>query len=476
MRLGVLGPLGLASLGLTLLACAELRASDAEVEAAPPEEGETTIPEADPPRATDGGIDAAEPPTEPTDDVACGRDHWSLATKAKAECAARQVRVVSSELAIDVNAVAIARTAAGRVGIVWNTETMASAGEMRFASFTPTAPGFAAPTVMVRKGSDYEHVGHTAKIVASGTDTFHMLVHDVDDVDESGDIKVVKHTGAAPSFSTPEVVFAEVRRGAETAIAVDGTGTTVASARVSTGPNKARFAVARQIGAAAYAALPDLSTTLAPGSAPGIGEASLTYDAQGKLHLVYHHNDAIAGSWPRYHTFDGTGWSYRKTLDNNVPEGFAGYSPRLVVSGNKKIAAYFFRRSGQPAPATAELRIATWTGSDDTPQVSVIEQSITSTSDLSPRYRVAMAIDPFGLLHLAVVQPEGLDNGRLVYMRQVRAGGETKWLEDTIDPSVLAQNSDAAFVDLVVDERARPHIVYRSGIDGLVRYATRFDR
>lgn len=470
----VLGALGLAALG-GVLACTDLRASDPVAETAPPGEEETTLPKTPPP-ASDGGADAGPPPKEPTDDVACGKDAWSLATKTMAACAARQVRVVSPESAIDVNAVAIARTAAGRVGIVWNTEMMASAGEMRFASFTPTAPGFAAPTVMIRKGSDYDHVGHTAKIVASGTDTFHMLVHDVDDVDESGDIKIVKHTGAAPSFSTPELVFSEVRRGAETALAVDATGTTVASARISTGPNKARFAIARQIGATAFAALPDLSTTLAPQNAPGIGQASLTFDAQAKLHLVYHHNDAVAGTWPRYHSFDGTGWSYRKTVDNNVPEGIAGFSPRLIVSGNKKIAAYFFRRSGQPAPASAELRIATWSGADDTPQVSVIESSIPSATELAPLHRVAMAIDPFGLLHLAMVRPEGLSNGRIVYMRQIRVGGETKWLEDIVDPKVLEQNSGEAFVDLVVDERARPHIVYRSGIDGLVRYATRFDR
>lgn len=87
-----------------------------------------------------------------------------------------------------------------------------------------------------------------------------------------------------------------------------------------------------------------------------------------------------------------------------------------------------------------------------------------------------MAVDKFALVHLAIIRPTSTTAGYLEYRREARdASGSTKWLSDIVDPDVLSDTSDA-FVDLVVDENARPHIAYRSGKDLKVRYATRFDR
>ena len=44
-----------------------------------------------------------------------------------------------------------------------------------------------------------------------------------------------------------------------------------------------------------------------------------------------------------------------------------------------------------------------------------------------------------------------------------------------VDSDVLS-NLSTAYVDLVVDDHARPHIAYVSAKDGKVKYATRFDR
>jgi len=66
-------------------------------------------------------------------------------------------------------------------------------------------------------------------------------------------------------------------------------------------------------------------------------------------------------------------------------------------------------------------------------------------------------------------------------VRQTQSsGGSITWLTDTIDENALGTDLTAtapnAFAAIVVDAAARPHIAYRSGKDGNVYYATRFDR
>ena len=193
------------------------------------------------------------------------------------------------------------------------------------------------------------------------------------------------------------------------------------------------------------------------------------------MHLLYHHVATQFHSTPRYHSLDGTTWSYRKTVDNNALDGLSGSSPRLAVFGTKKFAVYFFRKGGQTTPVTADLRLATWEKADDTPKIEVLDQTIPSAMDYPPSHSVAMAIDKYGLIHLAIARPSTTNHGYLEYRRQTRTkDGTTKWLSDIVDPEVITANR--ALVDMVVDENARPHIAYRSAKDGLVRYATRFDR
>jgi hypothetical protein len=211
---------------------------------------------------------------------------------------------------------------------------------------------------------------------------------------------------------------------------------------------------------------------------PGSGASFLLADPTGQVHLLYHYNELEQHSTPRYHTLDGTSWSYRKTVGNNVLDGLSGFNPRLAVFGTKKFAAYFFRKAGQTGAATADLRLATWQSSADVPQIEILSQGINSKDAPTPAYRVAMAVDKYGLVHLAIIQPTNYAEtvGYLEYRRQTRvAGGGTKWLSDIVDPDVLASFTTAS-VDLIVDESARPHIAYRSAYDaGRVKYATRFD-
>lgn len=108
---------------------------------------------------------------------------------------------------------------------------------------------------------------------------------------------------------------------------------------------------------------------------------------QHPTELGFHHNQVPLGSTPRYHSLDGMTWSYPKTVDTAVLDGSSGYSPSLAVFGTKKYAAYFFRKASQSAPATVDLRLASWHSSSDSPQSEVLEQAIVAEDAGSPRYR-----------------------------------------------------------------------------------------
>lgn len=416
---------------------------------------------------SDAGSDAGAPPV----DFEC-EDAWVAPTKAKAECSPRQVKLVEADAPIDVTGIAIARTPAGRVGIVYNAELDGQSGEMHLAHFVPSSPSFT-PQVLKRAKGGYDHAGYLVKIAASGPDVLHVLAHDVDDVTSSGEVVVVKLVGGASPLTAPEVVIGGVKRPSEIAIAVDDTGATYATARMSTGQG-ARLAAFKKPSGGSFAALPDLTSALLPDQAPGTGAASLV---AGQVHLLYHHCETMSHSTPRYHTLDGPSWSFRKTVDNAIVDGLSGYSPSLGVFGARKTAAYFFRKASQGLEPKAELRVATWRASGDTPAIEIVAQGLRSDDPLYPPYRVALAVDRWGLVHLAVIEPSGnMGGGRLVYLRQKRLnGGGTQWLTDVIDADVASDQS-SSYVDLLVDESGRPHVAYRSGKDGKVRYATRFDR
>ncbi len=417
--------------------------------------------------------DVGEPPV----DFECsGADSWVKAAKARPECAPRQVKIIESGSAYDATGVSIARTPAGRVGIVFNSELNPDEGELHFWHFKPTTPTYPAPVLVKRApfGIGF-HEGYLSKITASAPDTLALLTFDTDDV--VGDVHYRKLVAGALPL-TDEVAFTAVKKPTEIAVASDPAGNVYASARIANGTNTARISTKKKTATGAFTDLTplDLASALMPKEAPGIGSASIFIDPGNQPHLVYHYNDGPQHSTPRYHVLAGSMWSARKTVDNGVPDGISGYSARVVAFGTKKYAAYFFRKAGQGGFPTADLRLATWESLGDMPTIEVIEQGVVSTQPLSPAYSLAMAIDKFGLLHLVTITGSSATLGTLEYRRQTRvAGGGTKWVTDIVDPDVLAEFSPA-YVDIVVDENARPHIAYLSAKDGKVKYATRFDR
>ena len=134
------------------------------------------------------------------------------------------------------------------------------------------------------------------------------------------------------------------------------------------------------------------------------------------------------------------------------------------------------------APACRPSEPRSFKGLLDMPSVEIVDQTIPTpdrgSPSVPPTHRVAIDVDKYGLVHLAIVEPQNgtATRGVLVYRRQTRDGtGALKWLEDIVDDDVLADDGIAS-VDLVVDESARPHIAYRSGKTLQILYATRTDR
>ncbi len=470
--------LGAVLVGAALFACSSLKSADSAPDGGGSLDDSGTPPANEDGSSPDGGSlpdgavpDAGTPPV----DFECATDPWTRIVKAKPECAPRQVKVVDATAPAAPTGVSIARTTKGRVGIVYNAEQGSETGELHLVHFTPTTATYPAPKLVKRATGFAFHDGYRTKLAAIGPDTLAVLSFDMDDNNRAGEVHLRKLVAGAEPL-TDDLAMTGVADPTEIAVAVDAAGVVYATARVSTGATTAKLSARTKTATGTFTSLPDVYNAFLPKQAPGLGATSLFVDPNNQLHLLFHQNEVMQHSTPRYHSLDGTLWSYRKTIDNAVVDGLSGYSPRIATFGTKKYAAFFFRKALQGNPVTADLRLASWDAAADVPVIQIVDQGIPSVDPLYPEYRVALAVDKFGLVHLAIVRPTSGTTGYLEYRRQTRvSGGGTKWLSDIVDPDVVS-NLSSAFVDLVVDENARPHIAYRSARDGLVKYATRFDR
>lgn len=488
-RFGALGVLALplplvcaGAVSLAFLACSGLKRADDPADAATEggDEGGVTIDPDAGGGAVDGAtLDAGAPPL----DFECPTDPWTKATKGKKECAPRQVKDIEAVATVDTQGISIAHTPAGRVGIAYNSEVNGDEGEMHFVYFTPTTPTYAAPKLITKATGLGYHDGYLSKLAASAPDTLALLTYDHDGVD--GEVHFRKLVAGTEPL-TDALVATGVKHPTQIGLGSDLAGNTIATYRVSTGAT-AKLSTKKGTPAGLFTALPDLGTTLHPQDAPGIGATSVFFDPGGQAHLLYHYNDdAIApqSSQPRYHTLAGSAWSDRKTINNNATGGLSGYSGSIAVFGTTKYAALFSFKSGQSPNSSkyADLLLVSWDALLDMPKTEILDTQIPADGSLYPAYSVVLGVDKYGLLHIAMIIPTDINPngsskyGYLEYRRQTRMpDGSTKWLTDIVDPDVISEFS-SAFVDMVVDENARPHIAYRSAKDGKVKYATRFDR
>lgn len=418
------------------------------------------------------GLPDAGPP--PADSV-CD-DAWIAPTKGTPGCEPRQV--VEIDQGSLVNGISIAHTPAGRVAIAFNVdEPLGNSGEFHLAHFIATTSPPPPATILTVQTAPAIHDGYLSRVVGVAPDTVDVLTLDVDDQSQSGVLNAQRLENGAPALTPAEVALGNIHSPSEISYAVDPTtGTQYATARLAVDATKAKLAVVTR-NATAWKQLPDIyPASLEPADAPGIGQASMFIDLNSQLHVLYNANFDTNESTPRYQFLALDQWSEPKTVDNTMADGLCGFSPSLVTNGNHKYALFFYRRPAPPNTGTAELRLATWDDDNKLPQVQVLEQDIPATDDLNPHYRAAMAIDKFGLLHIAVILPDpGETTGVLEYHRQFNDGNGLTWLVDQVDPQVSSKKIPGE-VALVVDENARPHIAYVSGADEKIRYATRYDR
>ena len=411
--------------------------------------------------------DAGAPPL----DFECPTDPWTKATKPKKECEPRQVKVVEAAAPIDVRGISIARTPTGRVGIVYNSEQGAETGEIHLVHFVPTLPTYPAPKLVTRATGFAFHDGYNTKIAAMAPDTLAgpLVRHGRCELRRRGPSPQARRRhGAAHRRARRDrreepdrdrVRQRSRRQYRRDVPRVDGRD-----------DREARRRRRRHAGGRRSRRCPIWRRRSTPRTRPASAPASMFVDPGGQVHLLYHYNDdALAPqfSTPRYHTLAGATWSDRKTIDNNAPDGLSGFSASLAVFGTKKYAAFFFRKaraSRRQRPRTccsSSWDCAPRHADDRDPRLSRSRRRTRSTPRTASRSRSTSSASCTS--RSSGRRTSTHKNGYLEYRRQTREpGGGTKWLSDIVDPDVFSDLS-SAFVDMVVDENARPHIAYRSG-------------
>jgi len=424
------------------------------------------------------GADALGAP--PTGDFECTKPWNSAPGAGDPSCVGVRTVTLLESPAVTTGGISIAVTAGGHLGVAYDYDTDADTACVHLAIFPvpATSAAVVAPHIQSVGATPNDLVGIASALAAGGAaDVLHLAYVD-EGVEQMTYQEVVGATGL---LSAPELVASGIGAGAYVALAVSGSGLIRASYYL---PSTSAVRSAARMAGGGFFPSSEIVTGLDP-NAPGTGQSSLVFDDADTPNLLYQNCQVDNFSTPVYQTFDGTSWSAGKTLDNADLNGYAGYSPSLAVSGSLKYAAYFFIAAGQSAPATAELHLAQWQLFTDSPELAILDSVIPANDPSGSgelfRFQVAIAVDKFGLVHMAIVRPEeGNQSGIVEYVRQALVGGVTKWLTDVVDGDVFAPSeadlSPDAFVAITVDDAARPHIAYRSGKNGGVYYATRFDR
>jgi hypothetical protein len=469
-----------------LAACTGLKQAD------PPTDTDASLPEGDATAPLPDGSDASQKDPEPTKDsgpdateagalpdspadTACplATDAWAKTTKS-AGCNDRKVFLLegwtTNTLPFFARSVSIARAKNGRVGIAVNGETGVEEGSLRIRTFTPTTATFASTLVKIDP-LPFENVGAAVRMTAGNDDTFHLVYQR--DTSQAGGPVVYRKLPANNTF-TAEQQFASVGHGTKLDISVSPTNSDVVASYFT--PPTTTVAgklesVLRPDATQKFDPPITVQGSFAKDGVIGSGEHVLRYDQTGGARIAFHLSQTFSSANPKFSELTGS-WRAPKTIDNPTLDGAAGYSLGLVLFGQRKSAAYFYRKAGT---TTAELRIGTWTLENDPVDVDTRDLGILAPDPTSPQYSLALGVDGLGLLHLAYTRPTSATKCSLVYARQTRKAGVVKWLEDGIAADLPCEDNSGVVLSIVVDDKGRPHIAYVVAAVGVL-YATRFDR
>lgn len=469
-----------------LAACTGLKQADppADVDASLPEEDASPVPtdasdaSSKDASSADSAADATDSGTSLPDsppDTACplATDAWTKPSKS-AGCNDRRVVLLegwtSSTAPLFAHSLSIARAKNGRVGVAVNGETGVEEGDLRIRTFAPTSPTFTSVQVKLAP-LPFENVGAAVRMAAGNDDTFHLVYQR--DASEAGGALVYRKLPANNTL-TAEQQFASLGHGTKLDIAVSPTTSDVlVSYFTPPTPTVAGKieSVLRPDATQKFDPPLIAQGSFAKDGVVGSGEHVLRYDQSGGARIAFHLSQTFSSANPKFSELTGS-WRAPKTIDNPTLDGMAGYSLGLALFGQRKSAAYFYRKAGT---TTAELRIGTWTLESDPVDIDTRDLGLLSPDPTNPQYSLALGVDGLGLLHLAYTRPTSATKCSLVYARQTRKAGVVKWLEDGIAADLPCQDQTGVVLSMVVDEKGRPHVAYAVAGVGLL-YASRFDR
>ena len=439
--------------------------------AMPPDSDGGAHPDLSPPPGADGAMppDLANVPPPVDSECTNGLDVWTKTTKATAGCDPRKAIELGTDppniLRASIEHLAIARAPTGKVAVVYGAYGNGGPDQrpLLVSSFTGDAFPPTVTTSVFGGAVLGDREGTAASISANADGTMNICYLNAAD---TGNVIAFTRFDNANAFGSPEAVASGQGTTGYVANAVDGAGRIVCAffnRSTNVLASKRRIAGVWDTSA----------TTMRSGNTSTIadrGRVALTV-ADGSMYAGFHYPLTNTGAQPLYLSFDGTGWSTPKTVDNsaNATSKNFGTSVSIAVFGTKTSIAYLAPNAG----GKFDLRVATFASTNDAPSYEDVE---TDVADALGEAKLAMSVDPWGQLHIAYIDPAAGGVGTLQYIRQYPNGtGGLKWLTDIVDFQA-GTGGDTAAVDIYVDSRARPHIVYYSGQTGKLMYATRTDR
>lgn len=430
------------------------------------------VPATDAAGSPDASAEVPDAGLEVPDDFACLNEldqlePWTVSRKHDPRCDDRRVYLIEDGLFPSSAALSVAR-AAGRVGIAYHSPNGFDSGALHVAHLAePTKAGNSEvmPTIEVIDEGQFTSVGRASHIAAAGEGPLHLAYLQ----DESGSGTLRYATVTEAGLSAIETTGIASTNG-ELAIAPTGAlGGDVHLLYYQ--PDNTGGAIVWQLRDSMAAADPwssllpvPLATDLENDPEKGIGHLSLATDEQEIVHLAFHRKTTGSfSSQPKYTRLQSSTWTPTTTIDNVGLNGHVGWSIGLAVAGIRRYALYY----DFPLAGAGDLMLASWQEGETVAMRVTIRSGVAATFPLE---RAKIALDQWGQLHLLYFTQSGRS---LMYGRYSTTG--ELLTEDIVAQDIPSGESGENQLDLVVDDRGRPHIVYMNEL-GEVHYATRLDR
>jgi|GEM_PF-6474271 len=447
----------------------------------------------EPDAAVDGGTDATTGPetgaetgtpdagTPPIDFVCGDRDAWSLGARQSPACGVRRAQEVSklSRDGISFRALAIGRSATGRIGLAWSEETGidVSTSVLRTTSFVPGASAvagtmFTEPALYA--SSEVDGPGYDGLAAVGAKDdsvylAFPETQQGVSNTIFEGSISTSGQIIGVTSLATT------VPRRTHVAIARNTINDDRAISwyvRPGNSGVDGRILVRIRESGTLGAALSVTGNDTSSADAPAAGAQGLAFDGNGALTVVYG-TSATSGSFGRYSKrARGGNFATPTTLFGNFNDSsHQGLFPSISARGTSAVmGAFKIEATGNTAGQVKYSLFKFDTAASQTtafPQSPdpIYGNSKYSTFDVSGRAQ----IDAGGLLHMVFAYHSVAGTCRVEYRRQSLLNGTPTWYEDTVHIASCAAD-EVPLVDFVLDDGRRPHIAYAFG--NAVGYAT----